>query len=439
MKFYKSLILFVALSFGIISCKTIKLDPVEILTFQQQLEELFPDAEITKMEVKDHFTKAYQLVLNEPLDHKNPEAGTFKHYVYLSHVEETMPVVLVTEGYNARPRTYEMTKILKSNQVQVEYRFYGKSRPDSIPWQYLTNDQAVEDYHQLVTKLKRLYIGKWISTGISKGGETVLIYKSKYPWDVKVAVPYVAPLIDGQEDPRTQEHINTVGTDECRAKIVAFQRQVLEKRDSVLMEVSKYAELKNMNFTELSTDEALEYAVLEFPFSFWQWGAKCEDIPNSTATAKELFDYVNGVVGISFYSDATYHDLLPSYYQHMTELGYYGFDTAPVKDLIEVVHEPTNLRFAPAEVDLTYNKEYILEVRDFAENKGKQILYIYGGYDTWGACAPTPMPHVDALKMVLDGGSHSTRIKDFSKENQQRIYDKLQNWLGYTVTIYPLK
>lgn len=123
----------------------------------------------------------------------------------------------------------------------------------------------------------------------------------------------------------------------------------------------------------------------------------------------------------------------------MTELGYYGFDTAPVKDLIEVVHEPTNLRFAPAEVDLTYNKEYILGVRDFAENKGKQILYIYGEYDTWGACAPTPMPHVDALKMVLEGGSHSTRIKDFSKEDQQRIYDKLQNWLGYTVTIYPLK
>jgi len=439
MKFYKPLILFVVLSVGIISCKTIKLDPVEILTFQQQLEKLFPDAEITKMELKDHFTKAYQLVLNEPLDHNNPEAGTFKHYVYLSHVEETMPVVLVTEGYNARPRTYEMSKILKGNQVQVEYRFYGKSRPDSIPWQYLTNDQTVEDYHQLVTKLKRLYTGKWISTGISKGGETVLIYKSKYPWDVKVAVPYVAPLIDGQEDPRTQEHINTVGTDECRAKIVAFQRQVLVKRDSVLIEISKYAELKNMSFTELSTDEALEYAVLEFPFSFWQWGAKCEDIPNSTATAKELFDYVNGVVGISFYNDETYQDLLPSYYQHMTELGYYGFDTAPVKDLIEVVHEPTNLRFAPAEVDLTYNKEYIMEVRDFAENKGKQILYIYGEYDTWGACAPTPMPHVDALKMVLKEGSHSTRIKDFSEEDQQRIYDKLQNWLGYTVTIYPLK
>lgn len=439
MKFNKLIFLFVVIALSLFSCNTVKLETVEILTFQQELQKLFPDAEITKMEAKDHFTKAFQMVLNQPLDHKNREAGTFKHYVYLSHVDETMPVVLVTEGYDAKPRTYELSEIFKGNQVQVEYRFYGKSRPDSIPWQYLTNDQAIEDYHKLVSKLKRLYKGKWISTGISKGGETVLIYKSKYPWDVKVAIPYVAPLINGQEDPRTQEHINSIGTDECRAQIVNFQRQVLENRDDMLKEISNYASLKNMSFTELSIEEAFEYAVLEFPFSFWQWGGNCEDIPSSTSTSKELFDYVNGIVGISFYNDKTYYELLPSYYQHMIELGYYGFDTTPVKDLIKVVHEPTNLRFSPKNVDLTYNQDYINEVRDFVENKGKQILYIYGEYDTWGACAPTPKPHVDALKMVLKEGSHKTRIKDFSKEDQQRIYDKLQNWLGYSVTIYPLE
>lgn len=439
MKLYKTLLLFIALSVSVVSCRTIKLEPVEILTFQQQLEKLFPDAEITKMEVKDHYNKAYQMVLNQPLDHKNPEAGTFKHYVYISHIDEDAPVVLVTEGYNARPRTYEMSKILKGNQVQVEYRFYGKSRPDTIPWEYLTNDQAVEDYHKLVTKLRYLYTGKWVSTGISKGGETVLIYKAKYPWDVRVAVPYVAPLINTQEDPRTQELINTVGSDACRAKIIQYQRQVLENRDMVLQEITNYATLKNMTFTQLSTEEALEYAVLEFPFSFWQWGGKCNAIPSSDATPKELFDYINSVVGISFYNDKTYEDLLPSYYQHMVELGYYGFDTAPVKDLLKVVQNPTNKRFAPVNVDLTYDANYIKEVRDFAENKGKQILYVYGEYDPWGACAPSPKPHVDALKMVLKAGSHKTRIKDFSKEDQQLIYDKLQKWMGYSTTIYPLE
>ena len=142
---------------------------------------------------------------------------------------------------------------------------------------------------------------------------------------------------------------------------------------------------------------------------------------------------------MGFYNDQTYFDLLPSYYQHMSELGYYGFDTTPVKDLLEIVKKPTNLRFAPKNIPIKFNAKYIKDVRDFIENKGKNILYIYGEYDTWGACAPNPKPHVDALKMVLKKGSHTTRIKDFSKEDKQRIYDKLQNWLGYSVTIYPLE
>jgi hypothetical protein len=437
MKLFKSLFLLITLSTIVVGCR-VKLEPVEILTFQQKIEKLFPNSEVTKMELTDHFTRAYQIILDQPLDHKNPAVGTFKHYLYLSHVDESKPTVFITEGYNATPRTYELTKIFKGNQVQVEYRFYGKSRPDTIPWQYLKNDLAIEDYHKIITKLKRLYKGKWISTGISKGGETVLIHKSKYPWDVDVAVPYVAPLINTQEDVRTENHINTIGTDECRAKIVAFQRQVLKNRDSLLIEISKYANEKEMSFTELSTEEALEYAVLEFPFSFWQWGGNCDEIPDNTASAKQLFNYINNIVGISFYNDKTYYDLLPSYYQHSIELGYYGFDTTPVKDLLQVVHNPTNLRFAPKNVDLTYNSNYIKDVRDFVENKGKKILYVYGEYDTWGACAPTPKPHVDALKMVLEKGSHKTRIKDFSEQDQQIIYDKLQNWLGYSVTIYPL-
>lgn len=439
MKFYKSLILFVALSLFMVSCKVVALDPVEILTFGQKLERAFPNAEITEMDAEDHFTKAYQIVLEQPLDHKNPSAGTFKHYVYLSHIDTKKPVVLITEGYNANPGTYEMSKILKGNQVQVEYRFYGKSRPDTIPWQYLTNDQAVQDYHKLVTKLKRLYTGKWVSTGISKGGETVLIYKSRYPWDVVVAVPYVAPLIKGLEDKRTEEHLNTVGSDACRVKITEFQRLVLKNRSAILSEIKNYATAKKMGFTELSSEEALEYAVLEFPFSFWQWGGNCDEIPPESATAKMMFDYINDIVGISFYNDQTYSELLPSYYQHLTELGYYGFDTTPVKDLLKVVHEPTNSRFAPKNADLTYNPNYINKVRDYVENKGNKILYIYGEYDTWGACAPSPKPHVNALKMVLKEGSHKTRIKDFSAEDQKRIYDKLQNWLGYSVTIYPLE
>lgn len=426
------------LSIAVLSCKESTIN-LEGLTFEEKLEVLFPEADISEMDISDHFSKAYQIILKAPLDHHNKAAGTFDHYVYLSHSDYNKPTVLVTEGYNAKPRTYELSKIFEGNQVQVEYRFYGKSRPDSIPWQYLKNDQAIEDYHQLVKKLKNIYSGKWISTGISKGGETVLIYKSKYPKDMDVSVPYVAPLIDTQEDPRTENHIKTIGSDSCRAKISAFQREVLKNRDSVLAEIKAHASKKNMKFTELSFEEALEYAVLEFPFSFWQWGGDCNEIPAQNTSAKTQFDYINKIVGIGFYNDKTYEELLPSYYQHMVELGYYGFDTTPVKDLLKVVHQPTNLRFAPKNVDLTYNENYIKKVRNYVENKGDKTLYICGEYDTWGACTPTPKSNVDALKMVLKGGSHKTRIKDFSAEDQKMIYDKLQQWLGEDVKLFSLQ
>lgn len=396
---------------------------------KKKLIEMFPDAGISEIKNLEGYTESYQLILNEPLDHKHPEKGTFKHYIYLSHCDFNNPMVIETHGYNTGNIKSEVSKLLNANQVAVEYRFYGKSRPNPVQWQYLTNDQAIEDYHNITTKLKELYKGKWISTGISKGGETTLIYKSKYPNDVDVAMPYVAPLINTQEDPRTVEHVKIVGTPECRAKIIRFQRTLLQNREALLKEIKEYAENEKMTFTEVSVEEALEYGTLEFPFSFWQWGGKCEDIPVEGAAPKELFDYLNKIVGISTYNDQKYFDLLPSYYQHLSELGYYGFDFEPVRDLLKTVKSTSNSRFAPKEVTITYNPKYIKKVRKYVETKGNKILYIYGGSDTWGSCAPTINPSLDALKMVLPGGSHATRVKNFPKEDQEKIIATLNGWL----------
>ena len=341
MQLTKYIYIFLLTCFSILPCQAFlqtesnTIQTASEVSFLQKVKDLFPTATINTLEAKDHFSEVYQVILKQPLDHKNLDAGTFDHYIYLSHVDYNTPTVLVTEGYAGKQKTYELSKILKSNQVIVEYRFYGKSRPEPMPWKYLTNDQAIEDYHQLVTKLKTLYTNKWISTGISKGGETVLIYKSKYPNDVDVAAPYVAPLINTQEDPRTQNHINTIGTEECRAKVTAFQRLLLSNREALLEEIKKHADKKKMSFIKVPVEEALEYAALEFPFSFWQWGGKCDEIPDASASAEILFQYVNKIVGIGFYSDKTFHKLLPSYYQHMKELGYYGFDTSTVKGLIK--------------------------------------------------------------------------------------------------------
>ena len=438
MKILKRLALILFLGVAIVSC-TSKKSELDNLSFKEQLQTLFPKAKIDSIKVNDHFINAFQMVLQQPLDHANPAAGAFNHYVYVSHAAYNHPTVLITEGYNARHQTYELSKLLKANQVMVEYRFYGKSRPDSIPWQYLKNDAAANDYHNIVTKLKRIYKKKWLSTGISKGGETVMIYKSKFPDDIDIAVPYVAPLINTQQDQRTNNLINAVGTKDCRDKIQKFQRAVLKNRDGVMKEFKEYTTDKKISFTQIPIEEALEHAVLEFPFSFWQWGSKCEDIPGEKEDAKKIFEYLKRVSGFYLFSDAGVYNYLPSFYQHMTELGYYGYDLNPVKGLLKYVKTASLLCFGPKEVDLSYNSNYIEEVRNYMENKGDKTLYIYGGNDPWGACAPNPKPGVDALKMILEGGHHGTRIKDFSNEDQQKIYVKLQEWLGDEVKMFPIK
>ena len=192
---------------------------------------------------------------------------------------------------------------------------------------------------------------------------------------------------------------------------------------------SHYATTNKMQFTQVPMAEALEYAVLEFSFSFWQWGGKCDEIPQPNASPKELFDYLNKIVGVGTYDDQGYYNYLPSFYQHLSELGYYGFDLTPVADLLTIVKSSSNDRFEPKDVTIKYNPKYIKKVRNYVENKGDKILYIYGGYDTWYSCAPTPKPNVDALKMVLPTGSHKTRVKDFSDQDKKIIMEKLNKWL----------
>jgi hypothetical protein len=398
---------------------------------KSKLIELFPNATITQISNLSGYTETYQLILNEPLDHNHPEMGTFKHYVYLSHVDYNKPMVIETHGYDTGNIKSEVSKLLTTNQVAVEYRFYGNSRPNPIPWQYLTNDQAVADYHDITMKLKGLYKGKWISTGISKGGETALIYKAKYPNDVNISVPYVAPIINTLEDSRTTARINSNGTADCRSKIVAFQRSLLTNRTAVLAEFAKYATAYGVSYTEVSMAEALEYATLEFPFSFWQWGGDCGSVPSSNATASQLFNYLNNIVGVDFYGDEKYDEYLPSFYQHMIELGYYGFDLFPVQDLLTIVKSPTNMRFAPKNTP-AYNPDYIKGVRNYLETKGEKIMYIYGGNDPWGACFVTPDAKLDYKMMVLPGGSHSTRIGSFSSQDQTQIMSTLNRWLAET-------
>ncbi|WP_196890252.1 S28 family serine protease [Aureivirga sp. CE67] len=422
--------------------KKVSTENAKELTLQEQILKEFPSAKIKALDIASdsHFTEKYEVYISQPLSHENPKEGTLEQRIIVSHADYNKPTLLETSGYWIYDKDRELAKITKGNQIVVEYRYYGKSRPENPNWKYLHNAEAIEDYHRIVTKFKNIYKGKWIASGVSKGGENTLIYRTKYPKDIDVYVPYVAPLIHTTSDKRTDDHINTVGTEECREKVKNFQRMLLEEpmRETLISKSRDYVQNKNWTFNTMSLEEAFEYAVLEYSFSFWQWSTDCESIPTSTNNVDEVFNHLMKVSGLYFYSDQGADAYLPSNYEHQTVYGYYKLDTSPVKDLLQYAHDPSFMNFIPEEIPVSYDPNYIKKVRNYIEKKGDRVIYIYGEFDTWYACAPNPKKNVDYLMMVLKGAHHGTRIKDFTKEDQDKIYAKLKEWLGDEVAIYPL-
>ncbi len=383
-----------------------------------------------------HFKNAYTLYIDQPIDHHNPSLGTFKQRVFLSHYDRKAPTLFVTEGYSARPRDYELSEILRSNQIIVEYRYNGKSAPDKMDYRYLTNDQAMMDLHHIRKIFGKIYKKKWISTGISKGGTTCLIYKSKYPDDVDATVSYVGPLPNAREDVRMDEMIvEKMKESACGKKIDDLQRFALQHDKEIIPKIDSLALADKITFNRVSTAKAMEYAILELTFSFLQMGYSCDDVPDNL-TVNSVFAYLKEIVGFDFYCDQTIEYFEPAFYQFMTENGYYGFIHKPFEGLLDDLDRFDNEIFAPQGIDLEYDKDYMTRVRVFLHHFGNKVIYIQGGNDPWAACRFVPPSSRDALYIEKEGASHRLRIKGLDIDQQQEIYDALKRWLK--VKIYPL-
>ena len=184
------------------------------------------DVSFEEIDVAKDFESSYLLYIKQPIDHNNPSKGHFYQKVFLNHRDVASPTVLVTEGYS-RPtnRIYEISNFINANQVTVEHRYFGNSMPDSLDYEYLNFEQVTADLHKVNSLMKRIYKGKFLATGISKGGTTTIFYRYFYPDDVAVSMSYVAPLNRALEEKRIYGFLDTVGSEECRENVLVFQKE----------------------------------------------------------------------------------------------------------------------------------------------------------------------------------------------------------------------
>ncbi|MDY6801885.1 MAG: S28 family serine protease [Bacteroidota bacterium] len=392
------------------------------------------NTEITSIDSDSLYTESYDVRFLQPLDHNNPEKGHFKQRVIINHVGYDRPTVVILEGYDLHStKAGELSKLLNANQITIEHRFYGESQPDSLPWDLLNVKQAAADQHKIIQSLKNIYTEKWISTGISKGGQTTIFHRRFYPDDVDISVPYVAPLNFEREDRRIAQHLATVGSKECREKILNFQKALFENKEHILPFVKKHAQEKDYKFKNLGIERAYDINVLEYSFAFWQWSGNCDKIPTKNATIEEMLKHWISISPFSFFEvEPLSSDQLFSY-QALTELGFYDYDISPFTEYLD---DTVNITFdfkIPKGVDYSFNPKVMEDINNWLQNNGNYMLYIYGEYDPWGATGVTPSDNTIAVTMINPKGNHATRIKSFPIEMKQNIYNLLESWLDIEI------
>jgi hypothetical protein len=399
----------------------------------EKLQQL-PDVEVKKVATLNGYKGSYLLMITQPVDHNKPNGAKFKQRVWLSHLDFNKPMVIITDGYNM-PREYktEIANMLDANQILVEHRFFGVSVPDSMDWKNLNLFQECSDLHHIRQILGRLYKKTWISSGISKGGQTTIAYRFYFPNDAAAWVPYVAPFTFSKEDPRIIDFIeNKVGTKKCRKKILNFQKAVLSHKKTFLPKFMEFAQEKSMTFKKVGGYESgFEHGMLEFSFAFWQWGHSCSDIPTDYRHTDSVMAILEKVNPFDFFSDQQIADYKPYFYQALTEMGIYTYDTKPFKNYLKYALHPS-FDFTISDIPNWHYSSCTNKIMyQWLENNGNNMIYIYGGEDPWGSCAmKVDNSKVNSLKLVLPSGSHLTRIKSFDKKTQRRVIDSLSKWTG---------
>lgn len=382
----------------------------------------------------DYSSEKYVVTIRQPLDHKHPEKGSFTQRVVISHEGFDRPTVLVTEGYggdyalNPRYRD-ELAGLFQTNTVFVEHRYFSGSVPDTVDWQYLTAQNSASDLHLITTLFKQIYPQKWISTGISKGGQTALIYRAFFPNDVDITVPYVAPVSRSAEDGRHEPFLNVVGDKKTRQAILSFQREVLKRRGEIIPLLEKFCLEKQLSF-RISMNEVLDYCVLEYSFAFWQWGTPASHIPANSATTEVLFKHLTEISGPDYF--ATGQPTQAFFIQAARELGYYGYDIEPFKDLLFIRTAKDYLQriMLPEGITIQFQPELYKKLTNFIETSDPRLIFVYGEYDPWTSVGITKLDGKKNMFVAIQPkGSHRARINTLPDSLRDKVIKTINLWL----------
>lgn len=419
-----------------------------------------------------YFQNVYSFEFKQYIDHSNKELGTFLQKVEIGFNGFDLPNVLVTSGYMTSTNNSlyssnenELAFLLGCNYIFVEHRYFATSTPVEIDystkdtWQYLSTEQAAHDHHDIVTQMKRILDGKWVSTGMSKGGMTTELYAYYHPGDMDLYLPYVAPFCNSIADTRMMKFIFEEAGDlqygetraqKLREEVLEFQTTLLSYRNVLAPRFYQQALDSHCVLSELATqDNLFDASVLEFGIGFWQYYQDYKGLENAlktvhstTATLASKQDACYTMfTSVCDPSDlAADNEYTPYYIQAYQELGNYGYDFSYIrealtdKSLLTVTAEQErslmfDLVLTNEERKLEHKPLMYTKINNMLETTEENFIIIYGSSDPWYSVRPNDVNRENISIYVSDTTPHGTFIQSFGSTVRNEILNKIKTIL----------
>jgi hypothetical protein len=378
----------------------------------------------------------YVLRFTQPVDHADPGGPTFQQRVSLLHRDLDAPMIALTSGYwdYYGDRAAELTAVLAANQISIEHRYFGESRPNPADWTKLTIRQMADDEHRIIAALRGIYRGAFLTTGSSKGGMTATYHRRFYPDDVEGTVPYVAPISFGAPDPRYPGYLATIGPPTCRDAVRAAATEMLQHRRAALVASAEaQAGPEGHAYTRVAIGAAVEAAVVSLEWTFWQYHGVnyCTQVPAVTASDADLWDFLDMISPPSDSDDASIGRFEAYYYQSYAQLGYPD-DGSAYLDPYLLYRDADYDGTLPTAMPAYDGGAAMQDIDAFVQGQGARMLFIYGEWDPWTAGKYTLGPSADSLLLVQAQGTHGARLGRLAEGDRALAFARLEAWTGVT-------
>jgi hypothetical protein len=376
----------------------------------------------------------YVLRFTQPVDHATPGGPTFAQRVSLLHRDLDAPMIALTSGYwdYYGDTPYELTTLLAANQISIEHRYFGESRPDPADWTHLTIRQMADDQHRIISALRTVYPGAFLTTGGSKGGMTATYHRRFYPDDVDGTVPYVAPISFGAPDLRYPGFLDTIGPPTCRAQLRAAATEMLQNRRAALLALAEaQAGEGGHAYTRIPLGPALEASVASLEWAFWQYfGVNyCTVVPSASASDLDLWKFLDQISPVTDNDDATVGRFEAYYHQAYAQLGYPDAGAAYL-DLYLMFRDADYDGALPAGVPPYDGGAAMQDIDAFVQGGSSRMLFVYGAWDPWTGGKYTLGGAADSLLLEQPQGTHGARLGRLPEAERALAFGKLQAWTG---------